>query len=53
MASGESQDSRRGRSGCDARSFLVLCLYDSNAALKMGIKFECDVDVEGSADIMV
>ena len=34
------------------RSFLVLCLYVSNAALKADTKFECEVDVEGSVDMM-
>ena len=34
------------------RSFLVLCLYVSNAALKTDTKFECEVDVEGSVDMM-
>jgi hypothetical protein len=28
-------------------------LYVSNAALKMDIKLECDVDVEGTVDMMV
>lgn len=51
MASGESHDSRRGRSGCAARSFLVLCLYSSKATLKKDTKFEREVDVEGSVDM--
>ena len=34
------------------RSLLVLCLYVSNAALKTDTKFECEVDVEGSVDMM-
>jgi hypothetical protein len=42
-----------GRSGCEARSFLVLCLYVSNAALKMDTKLEREVDVAGTADMMV
>lgn len=42
-----------GRRGCEARSFLVLCLYVSNAALKMDSKLECKVDVEGSVDMIV
>ena len=41
-----------GRSGCEAKSFLVLRLYDSKAALKMGAKSECEVDVEGAVDMM-
>ena len=52
MASGESQDSRKGSSGWEARSFLVLCLYSSKAALKTDTKLACDVDVEGSVDMI-
>ena len=52
MASEESQDSRRGRSGCETRSFFVLRLYPSKAALKIDTKFKCDVDVEGSVDMV-
>ena len=52
IASEESQDSREGRSGCEAKSLLVLCLYSSKAALKTDTKLECDVDVEGSVDMM-
>ena len=48
MASGELQDSRLGRRGCKARSFFVLRLYCSKAALKMGTKLDWEVDVEGS-----
>lgn len=40
------------RSGCEARSFFVLRLYDSKAELKMGRKLECEVDVEGPVDMM-
>jgi hypothetical protein len=40
------------RSGCEARSFLVLRLYDSKAELKMGTKLECEVDAEGPVDMM-
>ena len=47
IASGERQDSRRGRSGCEVRSFFVLRLYCSKAALKMGTKLDCEVDAEG------
>ena len=36
-----------GRSGWEARSFLVFRLYVSNAALKMDTKLEWGVDVEG------
>ena len=36
-----------GRSGWEARSFLVLRLYVSNAVLKMDAKLDCEVDVEG------
>ena len=39
-------------SGCEARSFLVLRLYDSRAALKMGTKLECEGDVEGGVVMM-
>ena len=53
MASGESQDWRVGRSGCEVRSFLVLRLYVSNAALKMDTKLECEVDAEGTVVMMV
>ena len=52
IASGESHDSRLGRSGCEVRSFFVLCLYSSKAESKMDRKFERDVDVEGSIDMM-
>ena len=52
IASGESQDSRWGRSVCEVRSFFVLCLYCCKAALKMDWKFEWEVDVEGSVDMM-
>ena len=52
IASGESQYWRLGRSGCDVRSLSVLRLYVSNAALKMDTKSKCEVDVEGTADIM-
>ena len=31
---------------------LVLCLQDSNAALKMDAKLECEVDVEGTVDMI-
>lgn len=34
------------------RSFLVLRLYDSKEALKMGRKLDWDVDVEGAVDMM-
>jgi hypothetical protein len=37
-----------GRSGCETKSFLVLRLYDSKAALKMDAKLDCEVDVEGA-----
>ena len=56
IASGELQDWRVGRSGCETRSFLVLCLYVSNAALKTDTKLECVVvlvDVEGTEDMAV
>ena len=53
MASGESHDWRLGRSGCEARSFFVLRLYVFNAALKMDTKLDCEVDVEGTVDMMV
>ena len=36
-----------------ARSFFVLRLYASKAALKMDTKFECDVDEEAAADMIV
>ena len=52
-ASGESHDWRVGRSGWEARSFLVFRLYVSNAALKTETKLDCEVDVEGTADMMV
>ena len=52
MASGESQDWRAGRRGCEARSLLVLRLYFSRAALKMDTKLECEVEVEGSVDMV-
>ena len=52
MASGASQDSSLGSSGCEARSFLVLRLYDSKEALKMDTKLDCEVDVEGVVDMM-
>ena len=52
IASGESQDSRLGRSGCEVRSFFVLCLYSFKAASKMDRKFEWEVDVEGSVDMV-
>ena len=51
IASGESQDSRLGRSGWEIRSFFVLRLYSSKAALKADKKFEREVDVEGSVDM--
>ena len=51
-ASGESQVWRLGRSGSEARSFLVLRLYDSREALKMVAKFDWKVDVEGTVDMM-
>ena len=51
MASGELQDSRRGRSGCKVRFFFVLRLYSSKAALKMDWKFDWEVDVAGSVDM--
>ena len=51
MASGELQDSRLGRRGCKARSFFVLRLYCSKAALKMGTKLDWEVDAEGSVDM--
>ena len=41
-----------GRSRCEVRSFFVLCLYSSRAESKMDRKFERDVDVEGSIDMM-
>ena len=52
-ASGESHDWRVGRSGWEARSFFVFRLYVSNAALKTETKLDCEVDVEGTADMMV
>ena len=52
MASGESQDWSIGRSGCLRRSCLVFRLYFSKATLKMEEKLECEVDVEGTADIV-
>jgi hypothetical protein len=42
-----------GRSGCETRSFFVLSLYISNAALKMDTKLDCVVDVEGTDDMTV
>ena len=53
IASGELQDWRLGRSGCEARSSLVLRLYVSSAALKMDAKLEREVDVEGTVDMMI
>jgi hypothetical protein len=53
IASGESQDWSLGRRGCEARSFLVLHLYMSNAVLKMDARLEWEVDVEGIVDMMV
>jgi hypothetical protein len=37
-----------GRSGLEARLFLVLRLYDSKEALKMATKLDWEVDVEGA-----
>ena len=42
-----------GRSGWEARSYFVLRLYVSNAALKMDTKLEREVDVEGAEDMVV
>ena len=39
--------------GCEARSFFVLRLYVSNAALKIDTKLDCEVDVEGTVDMLV
>ena len=52
-ASGESHDWRVGRSRWEARSFFVFRLYVSNAALKTETKLDSEVDVEGTADMMV
>ena len=51
IASGEPQDSRLGRRGCEFKSFFVLRLYCSKAALKMGTKLDWEVDAEGSVDM--
>ena len=52
-ASGESHDWRVGRSGWETRSFLVFCLYVSNAALNTEIKLDCEVDAEVEVDMLV
>jgi hypothetical protein len=51
IASGESHDWRVGRSGWEARSFLVFRLYVSIAALKTETKLDWEVDAEGTADM--